>query len=443
MQNKKPFAAWAMTLLTTAAALACAGAQAQSASDPVVLSFATVGDSRQDNVAPDTSQLPLSGQDVMWMQNTKAFGRILREIAAKKANLLFFNGDMVLGYGNASPSTAVTDVNSVVNSDLVRFYTQYAYWRGMAATLMEAGTYVVPVPGNHETQCRTATAAPSINATTGAYVPQTICGTALAGGGDSLGSVNGGKNAIPQNEDAFRANMGDLILDQARLAAMLPNGQALSHVDLADHAAMDYPFVAGNAKVLAAAPQNQLSYSFDVGSSHFVVINNDVSGGNDNTAPVNWLNQDLQAAKLRGARGFFVFGHKPAYTYNYAGNGGKLAGLDANAYTTANRDAFWNVIQTYGATYFSGHQHTFSMGQPKAAPSGSLLPPSWQVIVGAGGSPFDPKASASGLAPTDRDYVYAVVNILQSGNVVLNVYGFTSAYGPTKLIGQATIAPVQ
>ena len=49
----------------------------------------------------------------------------------------------LLGYR----AMAVTDVNSVINSDLVRFYTEYAYWRGMASTLMEQGTYIVPVPG--------------------------------------------------------------------------------------------------------------------------------------------------------------------------------------------------------------------------------------------------------------------------------------------------------
>ncbi len=430
------------SLLASASLLACiAGNSAWAqASDPVILSFATVGDSRQDNVAPDPSQLPLSGQDQIWLQNSKAFGRILREIAAKKSNLLFFNGDMVLGYGNANPSANVSDVGSVINSDLVRFYTEYAFWRGMAATLIEAGTYVVPVPGNHETQCRTALAAPSINPTTGAYMPQTVCG-ALVNGQDTLGSVNGGKNAIRQNEDAFRANMGDLILDQTRLPGLLPSGQMLANVDTADHAAQDYPFIAGNTKVTAAGPQQQLSFSFDIGASHFVVINNDVSGGNDNTAPVNWLKNDFAAARGRGETNFFVFGHKPAYTYNFAGNAGKAAGLDANAYTTANRDAFWNVIQTYGATYFSGHQHTFNMVQPMPAPNGSGRPASWQVIVGSGGSPFDPKVTASGLAPTDRDYAYAVVNVYQSGRAIVSVYGFTSAYGPTKLIAQQTLSP--
>ncbi|HZP94680.1 MAG TPA: hypothetical protein VFB20_17620 [Burkholderiales bacterium] len=41
--------------------------------DPVMLSFSTVGDSRQDPVSPDPTQLPLSGQDAIWLENTKVF----------------------------------------------------------------------------------------------------------------------------------------------------------------------------------------------------------------------------------------------------------------------------------------------------------------------------------------------------------------------------------
>jgi hypothetical protein len=417
--------------IALAVVLACGTTAAWAQTDQVVLTFATVGDSRQDYAKPDPTQLPLSGQDQIWLQNTKAFGRIIREVAAKKANLLFFNGDMVMGYGNANPPAGVSDVNSVINSDLVRFYNEYAYWRGMAATLIEAGTYVVPVPGNHETQCRTATAAASVNATTGAYVPYVICGTLLSNGQDSLGSVNGGKNALVQNENAFRANMGDLIIDQTRLPAVLPPGQTLANVDVSDHSAMDYT---------TAGPQNQLSYSFDIGTSHFAVINTDVSGGNDSTAPAAWLASDFASAQTRGATNFFVFGHKPAFTYNYPGNGGASDGLDGNANGTANRDAFWAVVQQYAATYFCGHEHTFNMRQPTLA--NGQVSTSWQVLVGSGGSPFDPKSTASGLSPTDRDYAYAIVKIFQSGNVEIDAYGFTSAYGPTKLIQTTTLAPL-
>src|ERR1700712_882952 len=123
-------------------------------SDPVVLTFSTVGDSRQDPVNPDVSQLPVSAQDQRWLQNSKAWSRIMRTIQTQKPQMLFFNGDMIMGYGRATVpmgwSTTTPSVTQVANTDIVRFYTQYAYWRGMVANLMETGTYVVPVAGNHE-----------------------------------------------------------------------------------------------------------------------------------------------------------------------------------------------------------------------------------------------------------------------------------------------------
>src|SRR5436190_390645 len=61
--------------------------------DPEILTFSTVGDSRQDPVSPDPSQLPVSAQDQHWLQNTKAFTRILDTIQQQKPQLFIFNGD--------------------------------------------------------------------------------------------------------------------------------------------------------------------------------------------------------------------------------------------------------------------------------------------------------------------------------------------------------------
>ena len=99
--------------------------------DPVILTFSTVGDSRQDPLKPDPSlkktdmigvgncQVPyaisngatppvynntgttpnpgLSGQDCKWLQNSTALSRIMRTIQAQKSQLLFFNGEMIMG----------------------------------------------------------------------------------------------------------------------------------------------------------------------------------------------------------------------------------------------------------------------------------------------------------------------------------------------------------
>ncbi len=110
-------------------ALPClADKAAGAAKDAVIFSFATVGDSRYDANLPEAT-----AQDRIWVQHTRPLARILSEIQAQKPAALFFNGDMIMGY---------TTNAAVLNR-------QYAYWRGMVAGLLESGTYVVPIPGNH------------------------------------------------------------------------------------------------------------------------------------------------------------------------------------------------------------------------------------------------------------------------------------------------------
>ena len=369
--------------------------------DPVVLSFSTVGDSRQDPDSPDPTTVDpvtgkLSGQDAIWLQNTKAWSRIIDSINEQESHLLFFNGDMIMGYGNAGP-TKGTNVADVVSSDLMKFYQQYGFWRGMVAGLMEKGTYVVPVPGNHETQWK-----------------------------------KGGKIALQVNEDAWRANMADLILDDGRFQRLfdeLPTNESVGN-----NRALS-PGGDGKAGATLPTDQSKLTYSFDFHGSHFVVINTDPVS-NDAHAPVNWLANDLADAQKRGVEHMFVFGHKPAFTYYFGATiptppalplPGKASGLDVDIPA---RDAFWNVIEQYGATYFCGHEHIFNIVQPTAATGGKA----WQIMVGSGGSPFEAAPSAATISSTDRYYAWATVKIYRSGKVRVTAYGFDDQFGPTKVL---------
>jgi hypothetical protein len=354
------------------------------AHDKVVLRFSTVGDSRQDPVTFDPTTGPLTGQDKIWLQNTKAWTQIMQSVEEQESRLLFFNGDMIMGYGLAGP-TKSNSVADVVASDLMAFYRQYAFWRGMVAPLMEAGTYVVPVPGNHEVQSKPL-----------------------------------GKLAQVENENAWRANMGDLIIDTARFKAIV--GTDATHINVQDNRAFDG----------LLTDQSQLSYSFDVGDSHFAIVNTDPVG-KDNIAPAGWLADDLGKAAGRGAKHFFVFGHKPAYTYYFGTNTPPNPGVSGLDKFTGSRDAFWGIIEQYGATYFCGHEHEFNMMQPKGG--------AWQVLVGTGGSPFDAKQGEVTLNPaTDRTYAWATVEIRSSGKVDITAYGFSDSYGPTKVLKKVTLA---
>jgi hypothetical protein len=352
--------------------------------DDTILTFSTVGDSRED---PTTTGL--NAQNKIWLQNTKAWSRLVDEIGAQKPKLLFFNGDMIMGYGNADP--AIVTATNVADSDFYKYGRQYAFWRGMVAGLLEKGTYVVPVPGNHETQSKKA-----------------------------------GKKSQVANENAWRANMGDLIIDSERFPAIV--GQAAGNFS-GDLAATDPTHAFPGSDDGLTTSQQQLSYSFDVKDSHFVVINTDPVG-KDAHAPTAWLAGDLSAAQVRGQKHFFVFGHKPAYPYVY------MAGVTPSGLTAGNAPGeagdFWALIEQYKATYFCGHEHIFDVSQPGAA-NGN--PAAWQIIVGSGGSPFDAAPTDVTVNPaTDRTYAWATVKVRSSGRVDIDAYGFSDSFGPTNKI---------
>jgi len=419
--------------------------------DPVVFRFATVGDSRQDLKSPDPTTLlavdpetgagapNLSGtllpQDKQWLQNSKAWSMIQDGIQAQNPNLLFFNGDMIFGYGRpilpaawSSGQPGTWNAAETVTPDTIFEYVQYAFWRGTIANLFNTGTYVIPVPGNHETQC--SYSAPPYSASK----PNPNCNT------PAQGNLTG-KTAYAENESAFRNNVGDLIQDlQTNLRFSNVSGFTAKNVSGLTSATAPLASV-NNGPI--TSDQSELSYSFDVQASasqllHFVVINTDPAGA-DSTAPADWLLNDLTAAKSRGVVHSFVFGHKAAFTYNYlAASGGNPGpgGLDVN--TTA-RNAFWKVIAQFGATYFSGHEHTVNVSK-NADPTGTYSNSPYQVIVGSGGSPFDnklvgtcPSCSEPTLTnPFDRYYAWALVSVHKSGRVSLGVHGFSDAFGPIK-----------
>ncbi|HEY5975472.1 MAG TPA: metallophosphoesterase [Geobacteraceae bacterium] len=338
--------------------------RATQTTDRPILRFAVMGDSRHDAAAP-----AITPQDQRWLQNSKVLARLVDEVRAARPELLFFLGDMIYGYTTDRPTLE----------------RQYAYWRGMLAGLLEGGTYLVPVPGNHELQEK---------------------GTTADGRQYKL--------ARPRNEQAWRDNMGDLIVDTRRWQELLGSPIAWDPANS--------PPLGGPDSIVT--DQRQLSFSFDLRDMHFTVINTDAVG-NDAKAPVAWLADDLARAKSRGASRFFIFGHRPAYSHKYLPNVENV-GLDT---FPANQQAFWDLVEGYRATYFCGHQHLFHASQPRAGQGGR----SWQVIAGSGGSPFDIQP-AQVRSPTDRTYAWVLVTVLADGRVRLEVFGFDEKFGPSKLL---------
>ena len=339
---------------------------------PIIFKFVTVGDSRAE-----PGHAGNTAQDAIWLQSTAIWSRMSHEIEQQKPQVLVFNGDMIYGYG----------------ADAAGLDKQYAFWRGMVAGLMERGIYVLPVPGNHEVQDKLPT----------------VAGAAI-------------RKASVMRENAWRANMGDLILNQPLWGKI--TGQPATAWRVAHTPAIGTDGITTN--------QQQLSYSFDAGVVHIAVVTTDPVGF-DASTPVQWLKKDLGDAKARGAKHFFVFGHKMPFTYHPAGNAPQRPdGFDERVEM---RDAFWEVIEQFGATYFCGHQHVYHATQPTRASGGKA----WQVIVGTAGSPFSITAAQSKNA-NDRVYAWAEVSVRQNGRVSMLVRGFDERLGATRVIEQVDLS---
>jgi hypothetical protein len=178
--------------------------------------------------------------------------------------------------------------------------------------------------------------------------------------------------------------------------------------------------------------QRQLTYSFDFKGIHFAMLNTDAYG-NDSRAPTFWLADDFAQAKKRGARHFFAFGHKMAYTY-YFNDKAKAKGLDQ---FPAGAASFWRIIQDAGGSYFCGHEHIYHAMQPKVAGQPRR---SWQLIVGSAGAPFAAKPGDS-ANPNDRKYGWALVKVHANGRVTMETFAFDEKFGPTEIIERIELAP--
>ncbi len=151
--------------------------------------------------------------------------------------------------------------------------------------------------------------------------------------------------------------------------------------------------------------QSKLTYSFNFNGDHFIVLNTDPVGKN-NQVPYKWLAGDIQAARANNARHIFAFGHKPAYSSPLTPKGG----LDADA-TLPQRDSLWKYLEDNNCeAMFSAHEHLWDSIHPHAGKT-------WQVIAGNGGSRVEPVWVGTGK----QYYGYTLVNLYTDKKV--NVMG--------------------
>jgi len=238
--------------------------------------------------------------------------------------------------------------------DTVRLAREYQSWIKLykASALAKTPVKVICMPGNHESDQK----------------------------------INGKKVPVAVAERVFVREMKDFIVGE--------NGPKITGQ------------VAGTDSL--TTDQRKLTYSFDYGKDHFVVINTDPVGL-DSRVAWHWIKADVQKAHKNGARNIFTFGHKPAYTSTLK-KGVSTDGLDNY---TATRDSFWTSLENVNAVgMLVAHNHLWDAFQPHVGKT-------WQVIAGNAGSKLE-KVWAS----TPHAYFgYTVISVAKQGTVELNSYG--------------------
>ena len=160
--------------------------------------------------------------------------------------------------------------------------------------------------------------------------------------------------------------------------------------------------------VFANGPDDErgLSYSFDFGNSHFIIVNTDrwYYGDPDDTTDdrrdwhyvkhLDWLEKELSAAKKRGAKHIFVFSHEMAFpTGGHLRDG--LPNLTRNLvlpldstriWYLERRNKFWELLKKYNVdAHICGHEHLYARQSVDGV---------YEIITGSSGAPlyeFNPR----------------------------------------------------
>ncbi|MDD5544791.1 MAG: metallophosphoesterase [Acidobacteriia bacterium] len=159
-------------------------------------------------------------------------------------------------------------------------------------------------------------------------------------------------------------------------------------------------------------------YSFDYGNSHFIELNMDywfngggplgdpatawkVLGGNREgyimKNQMNWLAQDLAAARKRGVVHIFICGHDMAFpTGGHTADAMYWNGLNNPSIPSGDvrdmRDRFLKLVNEYRVTaMFFGHEHNYSRTLVDSNLSPLITHPFTQIVSGGAGAPFYPQ----------------------------------------------------
>ena len=184
--------------------------------------------------------------------------------------------------------------------------------------------------------------------------------------------------------------------------------------------------------------QSEMTYSFDIGDVHFIVINTDTlttNIDNDTKAPhigwvpYFWIEHDIRKAQADPKiSAIFVLGHKPIMDHPKS---------EEKAILNTRKHPFGDQLQALFhanhkvRAYLCAHEHLWDCSPLKHAPK------VWQVIAGNAGS----KLNSKWEPPGGTFFGFSQINIYASGKVGLVNYRRPTPRPPQKYFEDAPVPP--
>ena len=187
-----------------------------------------------------------------------------------------------------------------------------------------------------------------------------------------------------------------------------------------------------------ADDQSEMTYSFNLGDVHFVVINTDTlttdidkdtKAPHIGWVPYHWIEADIRSAQANPKlSAIFLIGHKPIMDRPRS---------EEDAVLNTKNHPLGDQLQTMFKAndkiraYLCAHEHFFDCSRLEKAPQ------VWQVIAGNAGSKLNGKWDPTG----GTFFGFSQINVYSSGKVVLVNYKRPTPKPPQKYFEGAPVSP--
>jgi calcineurin-like phosphoesterase family protein len=189
-----------------------------------------------------------------------------------------------------------------------------------------------------------------------------------------------------------------------------------------------------------ANDQSEMTYSFNIGDVHFIVINTDTLNTNidkDTNAshtgwiPYHWIEQNVRSAQANPkVSAIFLIGHKPIMEHPQAEEKEKAI-LNTKKHPLGDQlQALFQANDKVRA-YLCAHEHLWNCSRLEKAPQ------VWQVIVGNAGSKLNSKWNP----PGGTFFGFSQINVYDSGKIGLVNYQRPTPKPPQKYFEGAPVPP--